>query len=579
MTGSAFIEHARARLRAYQADTLRDDLIAALIVTVLLLPQSLAYALLAGLPPVVGVLASLLPLLAYAALGSSSTLAVGPVAVLALMSAQASLPVAQAFGLEPQLVAVVLASEMAVLLLLAALLRLDALAALLSAPVLHGFISGAAIAIAISQLPALLGLAAGGNGPVEVVHAWSSRPVWPHAATAAVGISAALCLYGIRRWGVSLLSSAGLTPRRAQLAARVAPVGVVLASIVWVIHAGDAARGVALAGQVGLAQVLHFPLPWQAPRGVWAALLGPAALLALVAYVESLAMAQALAAKRGQKIIPRRELFGLSAANAAAGLSGGMPVTGSFTRSVVNLDAGARTRMAGVWTALFLAIAIWLLGDWLGFLPKAVLAATIIIAVLSLLHWEPFAEAWRYSKPEFAVMASVGLLTLLAGVEIGLLAGVLLSVALLLQKGARPHWAEVGRLPDTDVFRNTKRFAVETSPRLLMVRIDESLVFTNSRWLSEQITDLLHRRDGVRHVVLMFSAVNDIDFSGLQSLKELADELSAAGIQLHLSEVKGPLRDLLAASRLSNWLTGEMFDTQLQAYRRLGGKVPSGEAS
>jgi sulfate permease, SulP family len=575
MTGRAFVARAHAQLRDYKPDKLRDDLIAALIVTVLLLPQSLAYALLAGLPPVVGVLASLLPLLAYAALGSSSTLAVGPVAVLALMCAQASLPVAQAFGLEPHLVAVVLATEMAVFLFLAALLRLDALAALLSVPVLHGFISGAAIAIAISQLPGLLGLAAGGNSPVEMVRAWLSRPVWPHAATAAVGIGAALCLYGIRRWGVSLLTSVGLTPTRAQLAARVAPVGVVLASIVWVTQAGDSARGVALAGQVGLAQALHFPLPWQAPHGVWMALLGPAGLLALVAYVESLAMAQALAARRGEKIIPRRELFGLSAANAAAGLSGGMPVAGSFTRSAVNRDAGASTRMAGVWTALFLAIAIWLLGDLLGFLPKAVLAATIIIAVLSLLHWEPFAQAWRFSKPEFGVMAGVGLLTLLAGVEIGLLTGVLLSVALLLQKGARPHWAEVGRLPGTDVFRNIKRFAVETSPRLLMVRIDESLVFTNSPWLSEQITDLLQRREGVRHVVLMFSAVNHIDFSGLQSLKELADALSAAGMQLHLSEVKGPLRDLLAANRVSDWLTGEMFDTQLHAYRTLGGKAPS----
>ena len=556
----------------YRRTGLSDDLVAAVIVTILLVPQSLAYALLAGLPPVVGVMASLLPIVAYAALGSSSTLAVGPVAVLAMMTAQAIGPVAQAHGVGVHLAAMVLALEMAAVFLLAALLRLDVFAALLSAPVLHGFIAGASIVIALGQLPQLLGVPIKGNTLTELVRSLiDSGGAAPHAATATIGLLAVATLWSIRRYGARVAGAAGLPPRMAQLITRMAPMVVVVLAIAWVALAPLANHGVALAGRVDLVRGFSFPKLWEAPGAVWLALLGPALLLGLVAYVESLAVAEALAARRGEKVQPRRELLGLAAANAAASVSGGMPVTGGFARSIVNFDAGARTRMAGVWTALFLGIAVLVLGDVLRFLPKAVLAATIVIAVLSLLDLKPFVQAWRYARLEFALMLLVTGLTVVAGVEEALFVGVVAAAGLLLQRTARPHWAEVGRLPGTDVFRNVKRFKVETLPNVLAVRVDESLLFTNSRWLSDTIVAAPVQRPGLKHVVLMMSGVNDIDLTGLEGLMHLARDLQSHGVQLHLSELKGPVADRLNAAGLKGWLTGRVFRTQHDAHGALSG--------
>jgi SulP family sulfate permease len=556
----------RLRWSDYRRAGLSDDLVAAVIVTILLVPQSLAYALLAGLSPIVGVMASLLPIVAYAAFGSSSTLAVGPVAVLAMMTAQAIGPAAQAQGVSAHLAAMVLALEMAAVFLLAALLRLDVFAALLSAPVLHGFITGAAIVIAIGQLPQLLGVAVKGNNLAELLSGlMKSESVLPHAGTAAIGLLALLALWSIRRFGARVAARLGMPARAAQLLTRMAPMVVVVAAIAWIASAPTGAAGVALAGRIDLLQGLSFPLLWQAPAALWLTLLGPAALLGLVAYVESLAVAEALGARRGEKVQPRRELLGLAAANAAASVSGGMPVTGGFARSIVNFDAGARTRMAGVWTALFLAIALLALGDVLRFLPKAVLAATIVIAVLSLVDFKPFGQAWRYSRLEFGLMLLVAALTVAVGVEEALLAGVLVAAGLLLQRTARPHWAEVGRIPGTEVFRNVKRFDVETVPGVLSIRIDESLLFTNSRWLSETLGAAPKQRPGLRHVVLMMSGVNDIDFTGLEGLAHLARDLKAQQVDLHLSELKGPVSDRLEGAGLSEWLTGKVFRTQHDA--------------
>ena len=572
----------RQRWRAYRQAALADDLVAAVTVTILLVPQSLAYALLAGLPPVVGVMASLLPIVAYAAFGSSKLLAVGPVAVISMMTAQAIQPAALALNVSAHLAALVLAFEMAVVLMAAALLRLEVFAALLSVPVLHGFITGAALVIALGQLPTLVGAPIQGNTLTDLLLALAAAPApWsalPHPTTAAIGGAALAGLWLLRRHGLRLMRALGLAPRPALLASRMAPMAVVALAVALVVAlvavAPQALHGVALAGRVDLRDGLTSPMLWHAPLALWLALAGPATLLALVAYVEGLAVAEALAARRGDKIAPRRELLGLAAANAAASLSGGMPVTGGFARSIVNFDAGARTRLAGVWTALLLAAAAWLLGPLLGLLPRTVLAATIIVAVLSLVDGRPFAHAWRYSRTEFALMVLVAGLTITAGVELALSVGVLVAAGILLQRTARPHWAEVGRLPGSEVFRNVKRFEVETLPGVLAVRIDESLLFTNSRWLAQTLTAAPQQRPGLQHVVLMMSGVNDIDLTGLEGLMQLTRELMAQGVSLHLSELKGPVADRLAAAGLASWLSGRVFQTQGDAHRALSG--PSG---
>jgi len=561
------------RWREYRRTALTDDLVAALIVTILLVPQSLAYAMLAGLPPVVGVMASLLPIMGYAVFGSSSSLAVGPVAVLAMMTAQAIGGVATAHEITPHLAALVLALEMAAVFLVAALFRLETLAALLGAPVLHGFITGAALVIAIGQLPALLGVQASGSTVLALGRslAASDAPL-PHMITALIGLLALALLWALRRHGSRVLQRVGFTPRTAKLLARTAPIVIVAGSIAWVAGFPHLNDGVALSGRIRLGDGLAFPKIWNAPLSVWRDLLAPAILLGLVAYVESLAVAEALGARRGEKVSPRRELFGLAAANAAASVSGGMPVTGGFARSIVNFDAGARTRMASVWTAIFLAIAIVLLGDVLQYLPRAVLAATIIIAVLSLVDFSPFLLAWRYSRTEFALMLMVVVLTLTTGVKEALLAGVVAAVGLLLQRTARPHWTEVGRLAGTEVFRNVNRFAVETLPEVLSIRVDESLVFTNSRWISETLSAAMARRTQLRHVVLMMNGVNGIDLTGLEVLMQLDRELRAKGVQLHFTELKGAVRDRLDRTKVTEWLSGRIFMTQAEAFDTLNTK-------
>jgi len=527
----------------------RDDLIAALIVSSLLLPQSLAYALLAGLPPITGVIASLLPLLAYALLGSSRTLAVGPVAVLAAMTAQATAELAPASA---PLAALVLAIEVGALMGLAALLRLDALAALLGAPVLHGFVSGAALSIAIGQLPKLLGWQGGA----------------PHALTAAFGIAALLLLWAARQRLGGWLRGRGMSAASAQRLARLAPMLVVVLAIAAMALLPH--EGMKLAGQLDFASGLRLPPLHEAPASLWWDALPYAASLALVAYVESLAVAQALAARRGERVLPRRELLGLGAANLAAGLSGGMPVTGGFARSGVAFEAGARTRWAGAFTALAFALLVLLAAPWLALLPQAVLAATIIVAVLPLVEPEAFRRAWIYSRPESLLMGAVAAIALLGHAGTALAVGVAGSIALLLQRTARPHWAEVGRLPGTaDVFRNVKRFTVELSPRLLSIRIDEGLCFTNARWLSDMLWAELDRHPEAEHLVLMMSGVNDIDLSGLEALMQFAGELRAKGKQLHLSELKGPVADRLLSAGLADWLPGQVFRTQADAWSAL----------
>lgn len=543
------------RLRAYLGTAARDDLVAALIVAILLIPQSLAYALLAGLPPQVGVYASILPMLAYAALGSSSVNSVAPMAVTALMTAQALSPVVRE-GTPAVQAALVIAAEVGLLLGAAALLKLDALAALLSTPVLHGFSTGAALAISLSQLPVLLGSSARGSSAPELLWAWQHSGVPGHVLTAAFGLLALLALVLARRHAPRLLGR-WLAPPQAALAARCAPLVVVIAgiAIAWAMLADT--RGVSL---VGLLPAFAMPLALPPLDGaLWLALLPSSASIALVTFVSSLAVAEGLALRRREQVNARRELAGLAGANLVASVCAGMPVGGSFSRGALNAEAGARTRAAGAWTALFMALAVALLAAPLAWLPHAVLAATIIVAVLGVAEWRAFGEAWRYARGEFAVMVVVAVLVLLASAQWALGVGVALSIALLLQRSARPHVARIGRVAQTEHYRNVERHEVQCTPGVLALRIDESLLFTNARSLLGVVAQHLDALPDTRRVVLLMSPVNAIDFSGLEALRTLHGLLAGRGIRLDLSEVKGPVLDRLRAGRWQDWFAGRVF--------------------
>jgi SulP family sulfate permease len=253
----------------------------------------------------------------------------------------------------------------------------------------------------------------------------------------------------------------------------------------------------------------------------------------------------------------------------AAALTGGYPVTGGFARSVVNFDAGAQTPFAGVLTALGILATALFFTPLFETLPQAVLGATIIVAVLSLVDLRGFVRTWRYSKADGAAMIVTALVVLLIGVEPGIVSGVLLSLLLFLWRTSRPHMAVVGQVPGTEHFRNVLRHKVAESPRVLSIRIDESLYFANARYLEDRIYDYVASRDGIRHVVLMCPAVNFIDASALESLEAIAHRLNSAGVEFHLSEVKGPVMDRLERSDFFEHFKGQVFLSHHQALAAL----------
>jgi SulP family sulfate permease len=557
---------------AYRRNGLRDDLLAAAIVAVLLIPQSMAYALLAGLPPQVGLYASVLPLVAYALVGSSSVNAVGPAAVLALMTVQALAPVLP--RVDASAAALVLALEVGLLLAAAAALKLDALASLLSAPVLQGFSTGAAVSIALSQLPALLGSPARGSNARDLWASWreaGARGEWADAHTAAYGLGALVLLVLARRH-LQRLAGRWFVRSHAVLMGRAAPLLLIVAATTLAWAANAPAHGVAV---VGALPTLHLPIalpPLDAE--LWLALLPSAALIALVTFVSSFAVAESLALQRGEHVDGRRELAGLAAANLAAGMGGGMPVGGSFTRSALNAEAGARTRWAGAWTALFLALAVLLFATPLGWLPRAVLAASIVVPVLASAEWGAFGRAWRYSRGEAALMGVVAALTVLHSTQWALAVGVVVSIGLLLQHAARPHAALMGRVPGTEHYRNVARYATELTPGVMSLRIDESLLFLNARQLPALVARHLDTYPDTRRVLLQMTPVNRIDVSGLEALRALQTVLRGRGIRLDLSEVKGPVLDGLRAAGWSGWFDGRLYLSHHQGVREEQGLAP-----
>ncbi|MDO5528253.1 MAG: sulfate permease [Paracoccus sp. (in: a-proteobacteria)] len=559
------------RARRYARGDLGADLLAAVIVTIMLIPQSLAYAMLAGLPPQVGLYASILPLLAYALLGTSRTLAVGPVAIVSLMTAAAIGQIGVAGGPQHLAAAAMLALMSGAMLLAMGALRLGFIANFLSHPVISGFITAAGLLIAASQIRHLLGTSGGGTTLPQIAAALLREAGAVNPVTLATGAAVLSFLIWSRRGLPAVLARAGLPRRASAIAAKAAPIAAVAATIALAEALDFAARGVALVGAIpqGLPP-LALPL---LPLELIAALALPAFLISLIGFVESVSVAQTLAARRRQRIEPNRELIGLGAANLAAGLSSGYPVTGGLARSAVNFDAGAQTQAAGGFTAAGIALAALFLTPYLGALPQATLAAIIIVAVLSLVDLPAIARVFAYSRSDFAAMAATMVLTLLAGVEWGLIAGVTLSLLLYLYRTSKPHIAVVGQVPQTEHYRNIDRHKVLTSPNVLSIRIDESLYFANSRYLEDRIAALVAERPALRHVVLMCSAVNFIDASALESLEEINRRLGEAAIRLHLSEVKGPVMDRLARTDFLTHLSGEVFLSQHEACRHCGAAI------
>lgn len=553
--------------RRYNRQTLASDLVAATIVTIMLIPQSLAYALLAGLPPEVGLYASVLPLVAYAIFGTSTSLAVGPVAVVSLMTATAVGRLAAEGTTDYASAAVLLALLSGLMLAVMGVLRLGFVANFLSHPVISGFITASGIIIAAGQLGGLLGISARGQTLPEIIQSLASSLGDINFYTVAVGLFALGLLVWIRTSLKHWLTRLKVPEGAAKVLVRAGPVFVVFLTMGASALFELGAKGVALVGAVpqGL-PMLSLP---RFDLETVQALLVPALIISIVGFVESISVAQTLAAKRRERIAPNQELIGLGASNIAAAIGGGYPVTGGFARSVVNFDAGAATPAAGAFTAVGIALATLLLTPFLAILPKATLAATIVIAVLTLVDFSILKRAWRYSMADFLAVLITIAGTLLLGVETGISLGVGTSILVFLYRSSRPHAAVVGQVPGTEHYRNVLRHKVDTVPGLLSIRIDESLYFANARYLEDLIYNRVAADPAVKDVVLMCSAVNAIDMSALESLEAIQHQLADLGVRLHLSEVKGPVMDRLEGTEFLAHLKGRVHLSQHQAVQAI----------
>ena len=554
-------------IKTYDRQMFSSDAIAAIIVTIMLIPQSLAYALLAGLPAEVGLYASILPLVAYTIFGTSRTLAVGPVAVVSLMTAAAIGNMAVQ-GTEQYLTAAIaLAFISGVMLMLMGIFKLGLFANFLSHPVISGFITASGLIIAASQLKHILGIEASGHNLLDILLALSNHITQTNLATFAIGVGAIAFLFWTRKHLKNVLLNRGLNARLSDLIAKAGPVFVVAITVVVTWGGNLQNQGVKVIGDIpqGLPSLA---LPSFDPD-LWQQLFISALLISIVGFVESVSVAQTLAAKRRQRISPDQELIGLGTSNLASSFSGGFPVTGGFSRSVVNFDAGAETPAAGAFTAIGIAIATLLLTPLIFFLPKATLAATIIVAVLSLVDLAALKRTWIYSRSDFSAMLVTIIVTLVQGVELGIIAGVGLSILLHLHRTSTPHSAIVGQVPGTEHFRNIDRHAVNTDKHILTLRIDESLYFANARYLEDRVYELVSLTPTIKHLILMCPAVNLIDASALESLEAINARLKDSGVTFHLSEVKGPVMDKLKRSHFLDDLTGQVFLSQFAAWEAL----------
>ncbi len=543
--------------RDYDKAKLIDDSMAAVIVAIMLVPQALALALVAGLPPQVGLYASIFGLAIYALFGTSNTLSVGPVAVLSLMTAAALAKLGISDPSQLVAAAMTLAFLSGVFLLLLGLMRLGFMANFLSHPVISAFITASAILIGLSQVQHLLGTTSSGQNIIELLASLGGSMDEINWITVSLGLASIAIIVWCRTGLASLLSKMGLGGRLVTSISRSGPVIValltgVLCYVFRLDQQGVQLLGVVPAGLPGLT-VPDFSL------GLIRDLFWSAVLLSIIGFVESVSVAQTLAAKRREQIELDQELIGLGAANIAVSFSGGFPVCGGFSRSVVNFDAGAATPAAGLMTAVLIACVALMFMPILYWLPKVALASIILVAVYPLLDFSALGKSWQYSKADFVAVSITLFLTLLVGVEIGIASGVLASILMHLYKTSQPHVAVIGRVAGTEHFRNIERHDVETFDNILSIRIDESLYFANTRFLEELIFSLMAKKPKLEHVILMCTAVNAVDMSALQTLEKINRTLSEIGIKLHLSEVKGPIMDKLIKTTLFANLSGSNY--------------------
>lgn len=552
-------------LKHYNTVTLKSDLLASLIVIAMLVPQGMAYAMLAGLPPVMGLYASVLPMIIYAFFGSSPTLSIGPVAIISMMTFATLNPLFEVGSPVYIQAACLLALMVGVISLLLGMLRFGFLIQLISHPVIKSFIIASALLIALGQLKFLFNVPLQANNIPEFVLSVFEYIGLMHWESLIFGIASILFL-------VFMPKFFNLEAVKQRLGAsgfiiKSLPLVLVVVSIALVYFFNLQQVGIKTVGEIPSGfPALSMPF-WNLELVLQ--LLPGAAMIAMISFVESLSIAQATALQQRSQLNSNQELIALGAANIGAGLSSAFPVTGSLSRTVVNADAGAKTSMAGVLSSLFIVLVSLYFTGFFRDLPLTVLAATIIVSIWKLVELKPFIDTWRYSKADGLAMWITFFGVLFIDISTGLIIGIVSTFILLLWRISRPHIAEIGLVEGTQHFRNIQRHQVITSAKVLSIRIDEDLTFLNSNTLKGFLINAVSQKPELENVVINGSSISAIDLSALEMLEDLDNELRKLNIQLHFSEVKGPVMDKLQRSKLLNHLSGKIFLTHYQAIREL----------
>jgi len=555
--------------RGYASPDLRADVVAGSVVLFVTVPQVIAYAFLAGMPAEAGLYGALFALVIYAFFGSSRALAVGPTAIVAMMTLEVASLHAEVGGEEYAVVVVQLSLITGLMLIALRIVNFGSVVSFLSHAVVTGFITAAAILIISNQMSALLGISASPDTSLVGMggHLLTELAETNHLALA-VSVVALLLLFLCRSRLRPLLERLGLSETLIDSSVKSAPMYVVVLGIL-LTELLDLQGSLPVVGSIP-ASLPDISLTWISFTTLET--LGPSAfLIALVVFIESTSIGTAMASKSRDKIDANQELVGLGAANVGASLVGAFPVAGSFARSAVNFSAGAVSPLASLVTAALLVVTILVLAPFFYGLPKAVLAAIIVVSAWQLIDVAAIRKIIDFNRTDAITFGVTFSAVLVFGVDAGVLAGVVISFVLLIRNSARPNIAVVGRVGNSEHFRNVERHEVNTSAKLLAIRVDESLYFVNARFIESYVLNELANRAEVEHLLLICTATNFIDTSGLEMLEELSENLIETGVTLHLAEVKGPVMDKLKATSFYQNMRGKVYFTTDIAMRELAG--------
>ena len=523
-------------LRNYKQDYLGGDLSAGITVGVMLIPQGMAYALIAGLPPEYGLYASIVPQLIYAFTGTSRQLSVGPVAMDSLLVAS-GVSLLAAEGTTAYIsFAILVAFFMGSFQLLMGTFRLGFVTNLLSKPVISGFTSAAALIIALSQLKYLLGIEISrSNRFYEVVLDVFDKVGNTNVITFAIGLG-----------GIVLLKIFGKKNNKIPGALIVVIIGITLTFLLELDH-----LGVSIVKEIPKGLPV-FSIP-DFSLGSFGSVLPLALTISVIAFMESFSVAKALEAKtQDHKVLPNRELVSLGVANLAGSFFQSYPVTGGFSRSAVNHQSGAKTPFSSIISAGLVGVTLLFLTPLFYHLPHAILASIIMVAVIGLFDHVYIRELWADNKKEFLVLAVTFLITLNIGMVLGILTGIILSILLFLYRSANPHIARLGRLKGHHEFRNINRFKdLETWSGIVVLRVDAPLSFINIQGIKEYIQNLIQSDKSIHEVIIDFGPVSYVDASAVVGLRELLDHMNRKEVRLVLCDIIGPVRDTMKQTGLT----------------------------